>query len=352
MSKRRRNNGPVIVHITGLEQPKSPRRGSGRLFSDEISYSLSAPFVNDNDARILRELVYWNTGSSKRRVQSRLIRGKRARYGIIADPRDLSPNLLERMMMPGADRGFVSACNMLLQGKPRKAFDELVQLKKNADAEFLAGMLALKLNMEARAAELLSLAMERPEDLGDTFARHSVAVMFDLPITPTAIAHVGPTLNGVYLALVEAKQRLRHHNDAMYVLRKLQQRLPRDIVVLLSLCEYLLDNDASDAVACNEIVTLTEWVDNDTYIHAGVMLMRARALRRIGELDGAKDVLTAALRKTVDRTAGILIALRLERFELFMEMDLGSRAADDLRKLRDLDPVLATRLEKKYQVGY
>ena len=133
---------------------------------------------------------------------------------------------------------------------------------------------------------------------------------------------------------------------------KLQQRLPRDIVVLLSLCEYLLDNDASDAVACNEIVTLTEWVDNDTYIHAGVMLMRARALRRIGELDGAKDVLTAALRKTVDRTAGILIALRLERFELFMEMDLGSRAADDLRKLRDLDPVLATRLEKKYQVGY
>jgi hypothetical protein len=59
-----------------------------------------------------------------------------------------------------------------------------------------------------------------------------------------------------------------------------------------------------------------------------------------------------ALRKTVDRTAGILIELRRERFELFLQMDLGQRAVDDLRKLRDLDPVLATRLEREHSLPY
>ncbi|MEZ5338478.1 MAG: hypothetical protein R3F46_09450 [bacterium] len=349
MSRSGRRSGPVKVYITGIEQ-QAPRRGSsGKLFSDEISYSLSAPFVNDNDARILRELVYWNSGNGKRRVQSRLIRGKQARYGIIADPRELTPPMLKRVLMKGEDRNFLDACRLLLAGKPRKAYELLQAMTKVADAQFLAGMLALKLGMDQKAADLLGRAMEKPEDLGDEFLRHRVAVMFDLPVTATATAHVGPTLNGVMLAMVEANQRLRHHNDAMYVLRRLHDRLPRDIVVLLSLCEYLLDHAKAGPAEYREVVALTEGVDNDTYIHAGVLLLRAQACRRLGELEAAKDVLTAALRKTVDRTVAILVALRLERFELFMEMDLVGRAVEDLRKLRDLDPVLATRLERRYE---
>ena len=350
MSKRRKKHGPVTVHVAGFNS-SNKRRGSGRIFSDEISYSLSAPFVNDSDTRILRELIYWNTGNKKRRVQSRLIRNKQARYGIIADPRDLSPNLLEKLVLKSSDKRFLNACLLLLKGKPRKAIEEFSRLKGLADAEFIAGMLSLKLDQNMQAADLLSRSMEKPEELGDEFEAHGVAVMFDLPVTSTATAHVGPTLNGVLLSLVEAKQRLRHHNDAMYVLRRLQERLPRDIVVLLSLAEYLLESARRDDGQLHEVVTLTEWVENDTYIHSGVLLMRAQALRRLGELEAAKDVLTVALRKTVDRTVAILVALRQERFELFLEMDETKRAVEDLRKLRDLDPVLATRLEKKHRLA-
>ena len=352
MSKRKTSSKQVVVRLVSNAATDSlAKEGKRKSFSDEISYSLSAPFVNDRDTKILRELIYYN-GGSKRRVQSRLTRGKQARYGLIADPHDLSPGWIERLLLKGHDRIFLKACLHLLQGKPARALDELAALKGIADVQFLSGMLALKLGQDARSAEMLSLAMENPEDLGELFQQHNIAVMFDLPVTSTATAHVGPTLNGVLLALVESKQRLRHHNDAMYVLRRLQERLPRDIVVLASLTEFLLNSVADGKTSLSEIVALTEWVENDTYIHAGVLLMRGRALRRLGELERAKDVLTVALRKTVDRTSDILIELRRERFELFLEMDQAARAVDDLRKLRDLDPVLATRLEREHKVSY
>lgn len=352
-NKGRSKGNPVVVRISANIADENPRQvPSTKAFSDEISYSLSAAFVNDVDTRVLRELIYHNSSGGNRRAKGQQLQGKRARYGIIANPRDLSPGMLERLLMKGQDRSFISACLNLLNGKPSRALEELLQLKGIADAEFLGGMLALKLEQDARAANLLSLAMEKPEDLGELFHKHKIAVMFDLVVTPTATAHVGPTLNGVLLALVEAKQRLRHNNDALYVLRRLQERLPRDIVVLASLVEFMLQNAADSQAVLAEIVALTEWVENDTYIHAGVLLMRAQALRRLGELELAKEVLTVALRRTVDRTSGILIELRRERFELFMEMDLAERAVDDLRKLRDLDPVMATRLEREHGVGY
>jgi len=137
-------------------------------------------------------------------------------------------------------------------------------------------------------------------------------------------AHVCPDLRRVLLGLVEVYQRQERWQAAIACLERLRRLEPDDVVVKLSLAELLLDLSACDSQTgahpsdlpaprlrqagknvCQKVVRLVEGIENETPIHAALMLYKAKALRHLGLATAARDTLTAALRRKKDRSIAI-----------------------------------------------
>ena len=77
---------------------------------------------------------------------------------------------------------------------------------------------------------------------------------------------------------------------------------------------------------------MTEGVENESEIHAALLLYKAKALRRLNLKEAARDVLTKALRRRKDRSDDLLRALRYERALIYEEMGQHKRARSELEK--------------------
>jgi len=78
---------------------------------------------------------------------------------------------------------------------------------------------------------------------------------------------------------------------------------------------------------------MTEGVENDSAIHAALLLHKAKALRRLNLKEAARDVLTKALRRKKDRSDDLLRALRYERALVYEDLGEHKRARSELEKL-------------------
>jgi predicted Zn-dependent protease len=81
------------------------------------------------------------------------------------------------------------------------------------------------------------------------------------------------------------------------------------------------------------VVRLAEGIDNDSEIHAGLLLYKAKVLRKLGLLTAARDTLTKTLRRKKNRSDELLRALRYERAMVYEELGQAKRARTDLEKL-------------------
>jgi hypothetical protein len=82
-----------------------------------------------------------------------------------------------------------------------------------------------------------------------------------------------------------------------------------------------------------EVVDLTEDVKNQSAAHAALLLYKAKALRGLSLPGAAQEVLTGALKKTKDRPADLLRALRYERALVYEEQREMKKARMELEKL-------------------
>ncbi len=78
---------------------------------------------------------------------------------------------------------------------------------------------------------------------------------------------------------------------------------------------------------------MTEGVENDSEIHAALLLYKAKALRRLNLKEAARDVLTKALRRKKDRSDELLRALRYERALVYEDLGQHKRARSEFEKL-------------------
>ncbi|NJL94983.1 MAG: hypothetical protein HC915_15305 [Anaerolineae bacterium] len=107
---------------------------------------------------------------------------------------------------------------------------------------------------------------------------------------------------------------------------------PTDVVARVSLAELLLEGDAS-AETAQRVVALAAGTENETYLHGALLLYQARALQVLGLTTAAREILTTALRRTKDRPAELLLALRYERALVYEALGEKSRAKADLEKV-------------------
>lgn len=245
----------------------------------------------------------------------------------------LTLGFFKRLITPKDEEALVDGCRELFLGHERKALDHLRRAAHLADGAFLAGFLSLKLGRDEDAAGYLEIAAAQRQRLGRHFSKYGVTPTMSLPVTDEIAAHAEPNLRGVLLGLVEAYQRLQRWHDAIACLERLLRLEPDDVVVKLSLAELLLDARPGDRRACRKIVRLASGLENDSPIHAALLLYRARALRGLGLLDAARETLTAGLRRWKHRPPELLRAMRYERALICEDLGQRGRARRDFEKL-------------------
>jgi len=190
------------------------------------------------------------------------------------------------------------------------------------------------------AERYLKQAAAKPRSLGRQFEKYGLQVELAVPITEFVIAHIRPCRRGVLLGLAEVHQAQDRVKDALDCLKKLRRDSPDDVVVKLSVAELVSEARPDDKRLAKQIVELAGDVDNESSVHAALMLYKAQALRTLGLPIAARDVLTAACRKKKDREAELLRAIRYERACVYEYLGNKSQARREFEKLYAEDPAL------------
>jgi len=260
----------------------------------------------------------------------------------------LTLGFFKRLVTPDDEEALVDGCRELILGDEDKALEHFKNAVHLADGAYLAGFLTLKKEQLTEAANYLATAAEKHSRLGRYFSKYGISATMSLPITDLSAcghaqagevsAHVGPDLRGVLLGLVEVYQRQERWQDAIACLERLRRLEPDDVVVKLSLAELLLDAHPGDKKVCQKVVRLVEGIENETPIHAALMLYKAKALRHLGLATAARDTLTAALRRKKGRSEELLRALRYERALVYEDLGQHRRSRSELEKLYAEDP--------------
>lgn len=250
----------------------------------------------------------------------------------------LTPDHFDNLSLPDDQKALAAGCQALANGNEDAAFAQLQQATHLADGAFLAGFLALKKGRLDDAIKYLTAAAGQEKELGRYLSNYGIAATMSLPITEQLSAHIEPNLHGVLLALAEAYQAQKRPVDAIASLEQLRQLAPDDVVVKLSLAELLLEGDSSNKETLQKVVKLTEGVENESAVHAALLLYKAQALQELGLLDAAADVLTNALARKRDRPDELLRALRYERALVYEKQGQTKRARTEFEKIYAEDP--------------
>ncbi len=277
-------------------------------------------------------LFYTMTGPSKKQ-KPRARKPAAAPMPRVSPADRLSMGFFKRLVTPKEEEALVDGCRELALGNEDKALRHLKRSVHLADGAFLAGFLALKQNQEDEAVEYLSAAADNYRRLGRYVSKYGIDAALSLPITDEVSAHVGLTLRGTLLGMVEAYQRKKQWQNAADCLNRLLRLEPDDVVVKLSLAEVLLDARPNDKAACQKVARFTEGAANETPIHAALLLYKAKALRQLGLLVAARETLTRALRRKKDRPEDLLHALRYERAWVYEDLGQTRRARSEWEKL-------------------
>jgi len=253
---------------------------------------------------------------------------------ITSAPEKLPPDFFEQLSSPDDQKELAAGCQTLANGDEEGALIHLRKAIHLADGAFLAGVLALKTGQLSEAVQYLSAAASQTLELGRYLSQYGVAATLSLAITEELSVHVGADIRGVLLALAEAYQAQDKRSEAVTCLERLRQLEPGDVVVSLSLAELLMDDaETPTKESCQRVVQLIEGVENDAEVHTALLLYKAKALRLLGLLDAAQEVLNGALKRKRDRSEDLLRALRYERALVYEGQGASRKARAELEKL-------------------
>ena len=250
----------------------------------------------------------------------------------------LELGFFDRLLTPENEKELVAGCKAHVEGDVDKALRHLRKATDLADGAFLAGFLVVNKKRYAEAETILRKALAKQNNLGKFFDKYGLSIELALPITGEVTAHVRPCRRGLLLGLVEVLQAQGKNKEALAFLKKLRKDDPDDVLVKLSIAELIVEARPESKKLAKQIVELIGSIENDSSIHAGLMLYKAHALRTLGLLTAARDELTAALRKKKDRSNELLRAVRYERGCVYEELGQQKRARSEFEKVYSEEP--------------
>ncbi len=243
----------------------------------------------------------------------------------------LTLGFFRRLTTPRDEEDLVDGLRELAIGSGDKALEFLRKAAHLGDGAFCAGYVAL-LNNDLKAAQgFFTSALDNYRDLGKYFRKYGVEATMTLAVTGEVAAEIRPSLRGVLLCLVEVYQREGMVEEAVSCLKRLRRLEPEDVVVKVSLAELLTER--GDRKSLKDAARLAEGVENSSPVHTALLLYKARALKGLGLLDAARDVLTPLLRRKKGRSRELLLAVRYERALTCEALGQKARARKDLEKI-------------------
>jgi tetratricopeptide (TPR) repeat protein len=245
----------------------------------------------------------------------------------------LNLGFFRRLFTPANERALVEGLRAMVQEDEDEALEQFEQGRDLADAHWLAGILRLKRRHFDDAEAHLRYCLRHVSSLGEHLQKYGVVPTTSLAITPEVTAHIQPRERGTLLALAEIEQARGDLAAARQWLETLRKAHPDDPVVMLSLAEVMLECDADPKNAAQTIVRMTAEVENDTPVHAALLLYKGRALRELGLDDAAFRTLTKAFRRKKDRDPELLRAIRYERALAYEAAGRNSRARSELEAI-------------------
>jgi len=283
--------------------------------------------------------LFYTKKIPSRRSRRSVRRTNRSRAQSRAQARDrLTLGFLDRLTIPKNERAFVDGLRDYVTGDLDGAMRKLGDADGIADADFLAGGLALERGDYTVALSHLRDALRRKNSLGRLFDKHQINAGLDIHITDEIIARIDPDERGVLLAMVEIHQKHNEPREAIKLLERLIRMDPEDPVIRLSFAELLMETRGADRRLYHKVVTLIGEVSNESPVHGGLMYYKAVALHRLNMLAPARNLLTTLLRKRKDRSGELLKAARYERMLVYEAMGRPKRARSDLEILYAEDP--------------
>jgi tetratricopeptide (TPR) repeat protein len=301
--------------------------------------------------------IYYTEHSRWRGAQSGRDKTSGAQKGTAAAEEEVRPDMggvenqlrlgfFQRLFTPEREKALVEGLQSFVSGDEEDALDRLAGAPGIADAYYMAGFLAMKLERYEEAIEYLQRAVELGDHLGSYFDKYGLSITFFLPITEHVRARIAPSRRGALLALTECQQELERIPEATETARMLVGGDRKDPAALLSLVELQALAQGRDEL--EEVIRLTTGLENTSELHAALLYYKGRTLRRLGMPTAARDVLTAALRRKKNRSEELLRAVRYERALVYGELGASSRMREEWEKLYAEDPDyldVAERLE-------
>ena len=266
--------------------------------------------------------------------------GARRTTGPVAASRRPSLGFFERLITPAHEESFVDGLAALSDGQEADALrlmeGSLDQDATMADAAWLAGFMRLKLEHFDTAARHFQLAVQQSQKLGEMFGQYGLSPRIALPVTLEVTAELQPNAHSALLGLVEVLQLQGKDSEAVTYLETLLASQADDPVALASYAELVLDME--DQSRWQKVVVLTAHIGNETAIHTAVLMLRGKALVRLGMDHAAEGVLTTALRRTKDRAETLLREIRYQRALVYERQGKRAQARRELERVYAEEP--------------
>ncbi|MFP4521141.1 MAG: DUF4236 domain-containing protein [Fibrobacterota bacterium] len=250
----------------------------------------------------------------------------------------LTLGFFRKLFTPDDEKDFVAGLRNFVGGRDKEAVTLLDRASHLADSSFISGYIKFKNKNFKGAVESFEKTLRLRAGLGSLFDKFGIAPTLNIAITDEITAHASPSYRGLLLGLTEAYQECGMISEALSSIRKLRRRIPDDPLLKLSEAELLLELKGETKKNLDKIIRLSAGIHNDSSIHAGLLLYKARALKSLEMYTAARDTLTAILRRRKNRSPELLKRARLERAEIYGVMGHEKRKKADLEKLYSEDP--------------
>jgi tetratricopeptide (TPR) repeat protein len=205
-------------------------------------------------------------------------------------------------------------------------------------AYFLGGYAVIKLGRNEEAISWLEPLVQADTSLPDKLMTKYgldgsvMRASIEIAVTPNVMVEVEMTTPGAVLLLAELYQERGDREKAIGLLENLVDVAPDIPAIALSLAELYYQE-----VLWEELASMPVRIENTDDLSAEVLRYKARAMREIGMMDGALELLKEALRAR-KRHPEILKAARYERALTYEGMGKKSEAKRDLQRLYAEDP--------------
>jgi tetratricopeptide (TPR) repeat protein len=250
----------------------------------------------------------------------------------------LNLGFFQKLVIPSKEVNFVEGCKMFLQGKRKEAYYYLKISCQIADSAFLAGILAIQEKRYEEGCSCLEMALAQAKDLGSYFRKYKVLLKIDLPVTNEIVAVVEPTMKGVLIALVEVCQELEEDRKAIEYLKRLSKLEPDDIVVKVSLAEFMFHIGHDNVKCLKYIVGMAKGISNDSDFASVLLLYKSKALRSLGMHEAVKDTLVEIQRRERYLNPELSLAVQYEKALMYMNTGQKILATSELQKIYAKDP--------------